>query len=97
MRAKQKSLLGLPIAVKDYNDVAGVPTTFGSKIFSNNIPPKSDSTIARLEQNGALPVAKSNVPEWAGGTPLIQYTGLQRTPLTKIKSPVVHLEVPQLL
>ena len=28
----KKSLFGLPIAVKDYNDVGGVPTTFGSKI-----------------------------------------------------------------
>ena len=68
-RQNKKSLLGLPIAVKDYNDVAGVPTTFGSKIFSNNIPPKSDSTIARLEQNGALPVA-------TGSAPSVSYTHL---------------------
>ena len=39
----KKSLFGLPIAVKDYNDVGGVPTTFGSKIFSNNIPLKSET------------------------------------------------------
>ena len=32
-----KSLLGLPIVVKDYNDLAGVKTTYGSKIFKDNI------------------------------------------------------------
>ena len=36
-RQNKKSLLGLPIAVKDYNDVAGVPTTFGSKIFRGTV------------------------------------------------------------
>ena len=92
----EKSLLGLPIAVKDYNDVAGVPTTFGSKIFSNNIPSKSDSTIARLEQNGALPVAKSNVPEWAGGHTFNPVYGVTKNPFNKIKLQVVHLGVPQL-
>ena len=80
-----KSLLGLPIAVKDYNDVGGVPTTFGSKIFSNNIPLKSDSTIARLEKNGALPVAKSNVPEWAGGHTFNPVYGITRNPFNKNK------------
>jgi len=60
-------LYGLPIAVKDYNDVGGVRTTFGSPIYKDHVPRVSDATIARLEANGAIPIAKSNVPEWAGG------------------------------
>lgn len=60
-----KSLFGLPIAVKDYNDVSGVKTTYGSKIFKDNVPIKSDATISKLEENGANPIGKSNVPEWA--------------------------------
>ena len=60
-------LYGLPIAVKDYNDVGGVLTTYGSPIYAENVPDKSDTTIAHLEKNGAIPIAKSNVPEWAGG------------------------------
>ena len=60
-------LYGLPIAVKDYNDVGGVRTTYGSPIYKDNVPGFSDATVARLETNGALPIAKSNVPEWAGG------------------------------
>ena len=34
----QPNLLGLPIAVKDYNDFSSVRTTYGSTIFKNNIP-----------------------------------------------------------
>ncbi len=67
-QARRDSVLaGLPIAVKDYNNVGGVTTTFGSPIFSNFVPPESDYTVATLERNGAIPIAKSNVPEWAGG------------------------------
>ena len=60
-------LYGLPIAVKDYNDVGGVRTTYGSPIYREHVPGVSDATVARLEANGAIPIAKSNVPEWAGG------------------------------
>jgi len=60
-------LYGLPIAVKDYNDVGGVRTTYGSPIYKDHVPGVSDATVARLETNGAIPIAKSNVPEWAGG------------------------------
>ena len=34
----QPNLLGLPIAVKDYNDFSSMRTTYGSTIFKNNIP-----------------------------------------------------------
>ena len=79
-KENKKSLMGLPIAVKDYNDVGGIPTTYGSKIFINNIPTKSDATIERLENNGAIPVAKSNVPEWAGGHTFNPVYGVTRNP-----------------
>jgi len=79
-KENKNSLMGLPIAVKDYNDFEGVPTTYGSKIFENNIPIKSDSTVQRLVDNGALPVAKSNVPEWAGGHTFNPVYGVTRNP-----------------
>ncbi len=74
------SLLGLPIAVKDYNDVGGVPTTYGSPIFADNVAASSDATVRRLELNGAIPVAKSNVPEWAGGHTFNPVFGITRNP-----------------
>lgn len=73
-------LAGLPIAVKDYNDIGGVRTTYGSPIFADHVPERSDATVARLEQNGANPVAKSNVPEWAGGHTFNPVNGLTRNP-----------------
>ena len=75
-----KSLLGLPIAVKDYNDVGGVRTTYGSPIFADNVASVSDATVSRLERNGAIPIAKSNVPEWAGGHTFNPVFGITRNP-----------------
>jgi amidase len=73
-------LRGLPIAVKDYNDLAGVRTTYGSPIFADNVPEVSDATVARLEASGANPIAKSNVPEWAGGNTVNPVFGATRNP-----------------
>ena len=69
-----KSLCGLPIAVKDYNDVGGVRTTYGSPIFAQSVAAQSDATVRQLERNGAIPMAKSNVPEWPR-IPSTRYSG----------------------
>lgn len=79
-RQNPKSLMGLPIAVKDYNDLGGVRTTYGSPIFKAHIAQHSDATVAQLERNGANPVAKSNVPEWAGGHTFNPVFGVTRNP-----------------
>ena len=81
-----KSLCGLPIAVKDYNDLGGAVTTYGSPIFANNMALKSDATVRKLESNGAIAVAKSNVPEWAGGHTFNPVNGLTRNPWNMGKS-----------
>ena len=81
-----KSLCGLPIAVKDYNDLGGAVTTYGSPIFAKNVAQKSDATVRKLESNGAIAVAKSNVPEWAGGHTFNPVNGLTRNPWNMAKS-----------
>jgi amidase len=60
-------LAGLPIAVKDLNDVAGLRTTYGSPIFADNVPARSDIMVETLEGNGAIPLAMSNTPEFGAG------------------------------
>ena len=85
-KENHKSLLGLPIAVKDYNHVGGAPTTFGSVIFRDNLVSKSDATVSTLESNGAIPIAKSNVPEWAGGHTDNPVYGFTRNPWDTKKS-----------
>ncbi len=78
--ANPKSLCGLPIAVKDYNDLGGAVTSYGSPIFADNVADQSDATVRQLESNGAIAVAKSNVPEWAGGHTFNPVNGLTRNP-----------------
>src|SRR5580700_7914658 len=73
-------LAGLPIAVKDYNDVAGQLTTYGSPIFAEHRAPADDRTIATLRANGAIPLAKSNVPEFAGSHTFNPIWGITRNP-----------------
>ena len=75
-----RDLAGLPIAVKDYNDIGGVHTTYGSPIYADYTPGRSDATVAVLESRGANPLAKSNVPEWAGGHTFNPVNGLTRNP-----------------
>ena len=70
----------MPIAVKDYNDLGGAVTTYGSPIFAENVAQKSDATVRKLESNGAIAIAKSNVPEWAGGHTFNPVNGLTRNP-----------------
>jgi len=60
-------LAGLPIAVKDLNDVAGVRTTYGSPIYADHVPERSDIMVEGLEAQGAIPLAKSNTPEFGAG------------------------------
>ena len=81
-----KSLCGLPIAVKDYNDLGGALTTYGSPLFANNVAEQSDATVRQLENNGAIAVAKSNVPEWAGGHTFNPVNGTTLNPWDMRKS-----------
>jgi amidase len=68
MRAKERSLLsGLPVAIKDLIDVAGVRTTYGSPIFKDHVPERSDILVETLERHGAIVYAKTNTPEFGAG------------------------------
>ena len=60
-------LAGLPVAIKDMNEVGGVRTTYGSPIYADHVPEKSDITVTAMEARGATVLAKSNTPEFAAG------------------------------
>src|SRR6516225_3331805 len=60
------ALAGVPFAVKNLFDIAGLPTLAGSKINRDRAPAKRDATlIARLESNGAVLVGARNMGEYA--------------------------------
>ena len=66
--ASERGLLaGLPVPIKDLNNVAGVRTTQGSPIFKDVVASQSDVVVDVLESNGAVIYAKSNTPEFGAG------------------------------
>jgi amidase len=73
-------LAGLPVAIKDYNDVGGELSTAGSPIYADHRPAEDDRTVATLRGNGAIPLAKSNVPEFAGSHTFNPVWGVTRNP-----------------
>ena len=58
---------GLPLAIKDSMDVAGVRSTYGSPIYADHLPERSDLQVEALERKGGIVLARSNVPEFAAG------------------------------
>jgi len=64
-RAFDLPLAGIPFLVKDNMDLAGMRTTQGSLVLADVPPAVADSlTVARLRAAGAIPVGKTNVPEF---------------------------------
>lgn len=57
-------LFGVPFAVKDLVNTAGVRTTFGSVAFADNVPAADSVAVARLKAAGAILVGKTTTPEF---------------------------------
>ena len=60
-------LRGVPVAVKDLFDTAGVRTTIGSKFFADHIPTQDAFVVEKLREAGALIIGKTNTHEIALG------------------------------
>ncbi len=61
-------LLGIPLAIKDVLCLEGVPTTCGSRILENFVPPYEATVVARLREMGAVFLGKTNTDEFAMGS-----------------------------
>jgi len=74
-------LHGIPVALKDLIDVAGVPTTGGSLLFRDNVP-RRDATVAhRLAAAGTVLLGKTHMVEFAyGGVGINHHYGTPRNP-----------------
>ena len=59
---------GIPLAVKDLFDTAGLTTTYGSAIFADHVPAETAEAVQRLEAAGYANVGKTNLHEFAYGT-----------------------------
>ncbi|MCG0286865.1 amidase [Streptomyces sp. PSAA01] len=58
-------LHGVPFTVKDALDVEGVVTTRGSVLFRDHVAAADATAVARLRAAGAIPLAKTNLPEFS--------------------------------
>jgi amidase len=61
-------LHGLPIAFKDLQPAVGFPFTRGSPIFKDAMPTEDSIVVGRLKLAGAIPIGKTNVPEFGMGS-----------------------------
>jgi aspartyl-tRNA(Asn)/glutamyl-tRNA(Gln) amidotransferase subunit A len=62
-----KALRGIPIAVKDLFDTAGICTTAGSTFFADNVPDTDAFVVSKLKESGAIIMGKTNTHEIALG------------------------------
>ena len=61
-------LHGMPIALKDLVDVAGIPTTCGSPLLRQHVPTQDALLTQRLKAAGGIVIGKTNTPEWGLGS-----------------------------
>ncbi len=60
-------LHGLPLGVKDLEDVAGLRTTYGSPLFRDHVPVQDERIVQATRRAGAIVLGKTNTPEWGAG------------------------------
>jgi aspartyl-tRNA(Asn)/glutamyl-tRNA(Gln) amidotransferase subunit A len=81
-------LHGIPIALKDNIDTAGVRTTAASAVFDDRVPGEDAEVVRRLLAAGAVIVGKLNLHEFAfGGTSATSYYGPVRNPWALARNP----------
>lgn len=61
------ALRGIPIALKDLFDTAGIRTTAGSKFFADHVPDTDAFVVEKIKQAGAILMGKTNTHEIALG------------------------------
>ena len=81
-------LHGVPFSTKDLVATRGVRTTFGTRLFADNVPTEDAPMVARMKAAGAIQLGKTNTPTfgWIGAThnllfgPTRNPWNLERTP-----------------
>ena len=74
-------LHGVPLALKDIIDTAGVRTTAASALFKDRLPEQDADVVQRLNAAGAVLLGKLNLHEFAyGGTSITSHFGAVHNP-----------------
>lgn len=81
-------LAGIPLGVKDLEDVKGMVTSFGSIPYKNNVAKQDSVQVARLQRAGAIVVGKTNTPEFGfTGFTKNRLYGVTRNPWDRERTP----------
>jgi aspartyl-tRNA(Asn)/glutamyl-tRNA(Gln) amidotransferase subunit A len=81
-------LHGIPVALKDNIDTAGIRTTAASAVFDDRVPAEDAEVTRRLTAAGAIVIGKANLHEFAfGGTSATSYYGPVRNPWSLDRNP----------
>src|SRR5579859_4322986 len=80
MGKSRSPLHGIPIALKDNIDTAGVRTTGGSALYADRVPDTDAPVAAKLREAGAVLLGKLNMHEFALGAGETSYFGAARNP-----------------
>ena len=82
------ALHGLPMAIKDLEDTAGMRTTYGSPIYRDHVPAADTLMVTRLRRAGAIVVGKTNTPEFGAGSQTFNPVfGATRNPYDRARTP----------
>ena len=74
-------LHGVPVALKDLFDTAGVRTTAASALFKDRVPEQDAEVVHRLKAAGAVRLGRLNMHEFAyGGSSTVSYFGAVHNP-----------------
>jgi aspartyl-tRNA(Asn)/glutamyl-tRNA(Gln) amidotransferase subunit A len=87
-RGDGRPLEGIPLGVKDLEDVEGLVTSMGSLPFKDNVAKQDSTQVARLRAAGAIVLGKTNTPEfgWTALTKNLVF-GATRSPWNLDRSP----------
>ena len=87
---KNSPLYGIPVVIKDNYSTKDIPTTASSNILNGYVPIFSSEAVLRLEEAGAIVIAKSTMDELAmGGSGTTGHLGITYNPWDKSKTHLI--------
>jgi aspartyl-tRNA(Asn)/glutamyl-tRNA(Gln) amidotransferase subunit A len=86
--ARLGALHGVPFSTKDLVVTRGVRTTFGTRLYADNVPTEDAPMVERMRAAGAIQLGKTNTPTfgWIGATHNLLF-GITRNPWNRDRTP----------
>jgi Asp-tRNA(Asn)/Glu-tRNA(Gln) amidotransferase A subunit family amidase len=81
---KRSPIHGAPVVLKDNIDTADLPTTSGSVLFADTVPPEDAFLTRKIRENGGIIIAKANLGEFSSGS-LSALGGQTRNPYDRTR------------